>query len=558
LEIILTGKFFNIFWPIVVVIIGSYSAYFFSQDKVELQYYLTESIPVLINNGEVLESVQQLTVINSGEVTIESIGIKIKGKIKEVNLIKNFVDDKVSQSISDTYLQAKYFKLPPNSNFVYIIKSSVGGVTSSHIDISYSKGKAVNALEPSESSNAWAIVYILFISIYLIYMFFSMLKGREVNTIEFSSYENILTILNETKPFYVNQNDWDSARKKYIESKRDIKYFHATNLQEDESYKILNSEKPHNSTDFEWDNVIETMSEHFTDLYKYNIKTCSREEQIFDLLSIDKPKNISELVWKELNKEVGEELFYISNVNKHSFSLFLKPSTEFIADAVPKNIDKNIWADYVNALKDKYFVYILFNVSDRFSSRIFNIEEYDLDILGKRQKQDIEHLIYNLKFNKLLNITSEYNAKSFLESLDYAWLNENDRSNLEEIANSHIKLKDDIEEHRLLRSNLESIINGVHLGDNHEKIDIDMWKELKEIECKIIDLSEKNSKEKSLIEKDKIEICEIKSRVVKQLSIISNVLNNPKTVNEIEDYDNPFAEGNFNNLKKVAELLEEI
>ncbi|OUR61669.1 hypothetical protein A9Q74_08600 [Colwellia sp. 39_35_sub15_T18] len=116
----MTGKFFNIFWPIVVVIIGSYSAYFFSQDKVELQYYLTEPIPLLLSNGEVLESVQQLTVINSGEVTIESIGIKIKGKIKEANLIKNFVDDKVSQSVSDTFLQAKYYKLPPNSNFSYM------------------------------------------------------------------------------------------------------------------------------------------------------------------------------------------------------------------------------------------------------------------------------------------------------------------------------------------------------------------------------------------------------------------------------------------------------
>lgn len=539
-----------------MVVVGSYSAYFFGQDKVELHYYLTEPIPVLLSNGEVLESVQQLTVINTGEVTIESIGIKIKGKIKEVSLIKNFVDDKVSQSISDTFLQAKYSKLPPNSKFGFIIKSSVGGVTSSHIDISYSKGKAVDALEPSENSDTWAVAYILFISIYFIYMFFSMLKGRKTNAIEFSSYEDILIVLNQTKPFYLNQNDWDSARKKYIESKRDIKYFHATNIQEDESYKILNSEKPHNATDFEWSNLIETMCEHFAELYKYKIKTCSNEEQVFDLLSIDKPKNISELVWKDLNREGCEELYSISNVYKHSYSFFYEPSKKFILDEAPKNIDKNVWADYVAALKDKYFIYILFNVSDRLSSRIFNIKEYDLDILDKRQKQDIEHLIYNLKFNKFLNITSLYNAKNFLESLDYAWLSEDDRSKLEEIANSHIKLNEDIEEYRLLRMNLESIINGVRLGDNHEKLDIDMWKELKEIERKVIDIPEKNREEKSLIEKDKIEISEIKSRVVKQLSLISNILNNPKTVNEIEDYDNPFAEGNFNNLKKVAELLE--
>jgi len=275
-------------------------------------------------------------------------------------------------------------------------------------------------------------------------MFFSLFKGRKTNAIEFSSYENILTVLNETKPFYVNQQEWNSARNKYIESKRDIKYFHCTNLQEDESYKILNAEKPHNLTDFEWTTLIETMLEHFIDLFDYKVKESPKTEYLLDLISIDRPKNVSELIWKKLNKKACEELFVISNLDKYGFNYFSKPSTTIMMGKRPKNIDQEMWSDYVTALKSKYFIYILYDLSEIISSRLLGTEKYDLDVLDKVQKQDIEEFIYQLKFGGFSNITSVYNAKAFLESSEYDWLNEDERSRLEEIANAYIKLEKDI------------------------------------------------------------------------------------------------------------------
>ncbi len=44
----------------------------------------------------------------------------------------------------------------------------------------------------------------------------------------------------------------------------------------------------------------------------------------------------------------------------------------------------------------------------------------------------------------------------------------------------------------------------------------------------------------------------LKTKILKQLTIIDDVLNNPESINKIEDYDNPFSEGNFRNLQKVS------
>ena len=94
------GNLVSTIFTIIGTVLSGYLLYYLTQDKIELEYYLSEPIPLIIDKGEVKESVQQLTVINSGDVAIDSIGIKITGKIKEANVIKNFVDDKVVQNVA--------------------------------------------------------------------------------------------------------------------------------------------------------------------------------------------------------------------------------------------------------------------------------------------------------------------------------------------------------------------------------------------------------------------------------------------------------------------------
>ncbi len=187
-----------------------------------------------------------------------------------------------------------------------------------------------------------------------------------------------------------------------------------------------------------------------------------------------------------------------------------------------------------------------------------------MTILNEREKEKIENFAYKLNFANVQSITSIYDAKSFLggdnflqtlQAKDYGFLNEKDSSKLEEVAKAYIKLETDINKYEELLVNIRKISAGSSLGEKPEEIDDDNWSQLKNIENKLIGLASKNKADMERIGIDKKEVCRIKEKVCKQLSIISDVLSYPRKVSEIEDYDNPFAEGNFENLKKVAEIL---
>lgn len=565
------GNLVSTIFTIIGTVLSGYLLYYLTQDKIELEYYLSEPIPLIIDKGEVKESVQQLTVINSGDVAIDSIGIKITGKIKEANVIKNFVDDKVVQNVADTFFQAQYSKLPPNSKFSYTIKSTVGGITSKLIDISYPKGKAINALEPANSSNATILIYVLCSVGYLIYIIISTFKGHVFRKLQLSSYDSILTVLNEPKPFYVNQKDWDEARRSFIKSKRDIKNFHCSNLQEHESFKILNSCKPEHVSDFEWSLIIDTMASHYEDLFLYKVKVSTDSDSLGKILNITKPINFIESKWNELNHTACKELFAVNNLEKYYVNENPASVAKILRKPPPKNVESEVWQDYIQALKLKYFTLILLNISEKLYPHTTELSDFDLDLnlLEKREKEKIEHFVYKLKLMNIRQIISIYDAKSFIDKntdsdairmmtgTNYDFLNDQDRSKMEEIANAYIELDKNTTLYEKLLSNIESILGGSNLGEKPEELDDDSWSKLKEIEEKIITKSYDNILDRKQIDIDKSEISKMQARVVKQLSIISNVFSKPNSVLEIEDYDNPFAEGNYHNLKKVAEIIEQ-
>ena len=51
-------------------------------------------------------------------------------------------------------------------------------------------------------------------------------------------------------------------------------------------------------------------------------------------------------------------------------------------------------------------------------------------------------------------------------------------------------------------------------------------------------------------------ISQLKTTVEGQLRFINELLQDPSVIDRIESYDTTFAKGNFDNLKKVSQLLE--
>ncbi len=62
------------------------------------------------------------------------------------------------------------------------------------------------------------------------------------------------------------------------------------------------------------------------------------------------------------------------------------------------------------------------------------------------------------------------------------------------------------------------------------------------------------SRDKENLDSELKEVTKLKQRIENQLEIINIVVNEPEKIERIEDYSHSFALGNFENLKKLAEL----
>ena len=103
---------------------------------------------------------------------------------------------------------------------------------------------------------------------------------------------------------------------------------------------------------------------------------------------------------------------------------------------------------------------------------------------------------------------------------------------------------------------LAKITSYVPVGDiKPEILDDDDWQKLQLLERDIVKAKREID---VMLRRNTINskrISDIKNKLTLQLRIINEVLNDPTAVGRIENYNNVFATGNFENLKKVASLL---
>jgi hypothetical protein len=93
------------------------------------------------------------------------------------------------------------------------------------------------------------------------------------------------------------------------------------------------------------------------------------------------------------------------------------------------------------------------------------------------------------------------------------------------------------------------------IHDKPEIIEAEDWKEIDQLYNRIVK-KEKEIKE-NLLEANKLksEFLPLKGKVSKQLEIINNLLIDPKSIEKIEDFDIPFAKGNWENIQKISKIM---
>ncbi len=62
--------------------------------------------------------------------------------------------------------------------------------------------------------------------------------------------------------------------------------------------------------------------------------------------------------------------------------------------------------------------------------------------------------------------------------------------------------------------------------------------------------------ESSNLISERAEVRTQKEKIERQLQFINDLLSDPSSIDRIEEYDNTFAAGNYENLREVARLLK--
>ena len=329
---------------IILLILGGIISKFIFNDKTELRYVLSDRIPTNFFEGNESESIQQLELLNTGDLEINRVIIKIKSNIKEYKVQKIANSDSINITQNTGFLEIVYPQIPPEGNIKIIIKSVGDGLNSGDIDIKHSKGSAKPALEENKTTSYVNLGLMILYFIIIAFNIRNSLIDSVAYKIYYNPYENIL---DKSKPWYIPTTKWKKIRDDSLKFVFDYAN-NSTNIANTLYYQILNSDKSKNLDDDEWlklkiisqNKLLKSISENINSGYSWKID---------EFLKLKQPKNIDEDTWENI----------ISLISKaYSTTFIMKVSNYIDSEGInklqkipkPQIVDEKEWEKYQSFL----------------------------------------------------------------------------------------------------------------------------------------------------------------------------------------------------------------
>lgn len=537
---------YSLIAPLIVGLVILFAGVYVNRSKPDIRFSLSGGLPRELLGETSTENVQLLEIRNIGKEEAHRLTIKINTPLTFHKLKKFSEGDKVEEFPSDTGLEIIYPSLPPEGVIKVILQSRTT-IEKSAIDVSHSKGKGEEAFA-SGTSFQFSYVTIAVLSIYGLLVF--IWAKRSMNDhLESQVDYNPNKILSRKKPIFINDKRWNSIRAKALENKiKPQKYL----IDKTESYKLLClSEKIDYVTEEEWLSLQHKAIEVLTDMLIVKINTATYHTSILELLSIPKPSLFPEKEWVELQNKMNKAYFVLraNDIRFYDQSSILKE----IEQPKPDGILDAFWTKHMEGLKKEYFKRLseLLQLS---ATPLDFIEQQDLHVLPHEQIHELKKRSYNLEISKILRLFDKSRAQQFLESKKPEWITDDDYNALRKESEALIRAD-------TLLCLLWNIVYRAALPETKpDMLTEKEWNDMLKIAQSFKQMEEDHKtsiKELQNACTVKTEAEKLREKIEKQLTIIHNVLNDPKSIDRIEEYSNVFAPGNFDNLRKISLLLSQ-
>lgn len=520
--------------PMLLLLIG----YYINLEKPDVIYTLSENIPISITGEESSKSIQQLEVKNVGNSESRDIKVKISKEVVSHEIIKYSQADSPEVFESSNAFELNYSLLPPEGSFRLIFNTIGEGINLDDLKIQHLKGNAEEALSRNESIFikylptlaflTYLVIFIIGLRFYFVYNLLSDSKYRPED------------FLKRKKPFYVSLKYWEDIRKKLINNDLfNSLYYLGDNLEDYLPYKYLKMSKPKYLSEEEWWELIKNASKIFEEKVELVKNMAKHSEQLLPLLDLNRPSNYKENKWDNFINEVNKKYLILKKFDILNYPSLIESEFNTIK---PLKLTAEIWNEYVKFLNDEYYSKInaeLLQISNPFDY----LKDIKLDYLSKEKIDKLNNRTYKLEYIKLFNIVDVNEAKKYLKSSKPDWISTKDYKEIRSIADQIVNIDYLKNKYEMSNNIVRDMINNKNTyEDKPNCIDDTEWQNFLGLKSKIIEI-EKLNKLKDIIEK--------------QLSIINEFLSDPTVLNRIEEYNNVFAPGNFDNLKKIAHLVSE-
>jgi len=546
----------NILFLVIAPIVVGLALWYFQRDYVDLQYSLSEPLPTKFLSESGAQTVQQLTVINRGNIPANDVKIETKSAINRFDVEKNVATDSVVIDRDRSNFSAVYDSLAAGSKIKIVFELNHDLISSEDITVSHSKGRAVEVFSDSSDSFGWLSIISIGITFFYLFLAFFELRSVSLSRLKTHSiFEKPQDFLSSRKPIMISESQWNEVRKEYVKKYNFPRLFMPTDLESSDLYNFLSSTKPDYFTDGEWSLFSENARSQFKDIIDARHARYVGTQMLEELLLLKKPELFSNQEWADFRDKVSDSV-----VSYRLTRIMPIPSLDYLeryfVDEKPAGISEKSWENFRSIVQSVFYVKVVEECISEYKP-ISRLESINKNLLNDNDVKKLFDLAYKVQFHlePRLSIFSYQEAEMFLESEKPDWLKGTDLEKLKEkaslIKDSHLAKK----EYESLTSKIQTIFEGYALGDKPSAISHPRWREF----CKFYELMNEriHKLESDLLQvaQSKSDVKEFKNRLLKQLSIIDRVLSEPSYVDKIEDFDNPFSKGNFENLTKVSELL---
>lgn len=584
----------GVFGTVIAGIFVALFTLYINKEKIDVKYNL--SAPISIPSEK--DYVQQLRIQNVGNATAENLVITLNGSIQKYEIKKYSEQDNIQEfELTDSNgKQICYSKLPKDGSI--IITMNINGSDSLKIDIKHDKGKATEVFS-SQTKVGFALIF------FAVSMLFYLLFGVK-NLIDDYWITSILQyhrkkIFSRDKPFLLSESRWKEIRGMAIENeiasiKRDY-FISAKGLQESSALNYLNNDKINKLKldNEEQKKIISTTKDYFLKEFRNLRNMLYSKNDYVEILSISKPDLVEESVWLIEREKIFSS--YEEFIKSRCYDIYnVSKTDQFIKDALDINtisdIEKNKikqdieqwwlknleqwirglasdsgknyieqifqtkkpdcftpseWETINNTANDKYLEIVLYE--------LFYSSKEDYEKLLKNENSKINNLPDDCR-KKIRKYAEQLYCLSIMEDsfiLSYEELV--DKYNFDLFDSKRIiRLIQSIDKNQSIEKLVNSPVENINKLDVPKTVDESFWNSIIEYRTQKAELNNKLQKMNSEESKLKLKI----EKVSKQLDFINSFLDSPDTIDRVEDYDDLFSKGNYENLKKLKNLFTDI